>query len=89
MRSLPWCQPGDKGNKPDIAGDTAPNVTLLAQQQMQIMHALMVTCISAYDDTVRTDSERKSTLLTPAACHGLIDWMKGSTTSILAALGKK
>jgi hypothetical protein len=70
-------------------GASGPNVTQLAQQQMQIMHALMVTCISAYDDTVRTEDERRSTLLTTKACQGLMDWMKSSTTSILASLGKK
>jgi|FEC22Drversion2_1045045.scaffolds.fasta_scaffold01007_8 hypothetical protein len=69
-------------------GASGPNVTQLAQQQMQIMHALMVTCISAYDNTVRTAGEQANTLLTQKTCRELMDWMKSSTTSILASLAK-
>ncbi len=65
---------------------TPPNITALAQAQMQIMHALMVTCISAYDRTVRTEQNRND-LLSRENCNGLMDWMKGSSQTLLASLG--
>jgi hypothetical protein len=73
--------------QPGKASDTSstPNVTQLAQTQMQIMHALMVTCISAHDRSVRRPDGND--LLTTANCQELMNWMKASSQSLLASLG--
>jgi hypothetical protein len=69
---------------------SAPNTSQLAQMQIQIMHALMVACISAQDPTARAPNRIRddpNELLSSKNCKGLMEWMKDSSQSLLASLG--
>jgi peptidoglycan hydrolase-like protein with peptidoglycan-binding domain len=69
---------------------SAPNTAQLAQMQIQIMHALMVACISAQDPTARAPNRIRddpNELLSSKNCRGLMEWMKDSSQSLLVSLG--
>jgi hypothetical protein len=84
--------PAPQQPQPGKGSDTssAPNTAQLAQMQIQIMHALMVACISAQDPTARAPNRSRddpNELLSSKNCKGLMEWMKDSSQSLLASLG--